>query len=334
VQSIIHPLIDAQRVSDKRQMGIAAWIEQQIGAGLDYEQGALVDDDDAMKTGSGSPRLFKKGALENNRARDRMVPDVPAGLFKDREGVTNEIPKMAGFNPDMMGFPVNQNVKISGVLSKLRMGAGLVGLRGLFGNREISMKRIGKILLLLIQQYPGDKVKRIINKEPTDAFYNHDFGKYDTAVAEGMLGDTQRGVAYAELVALRELANNSGQPSAITEKMLIQRSPIQQPLELIGEIERAEQQAAQQRQKQEQLQNALQQLAIQQAQTEIEQQKALTQQQITASRENETEAAYDRVKTAAEIQELQNKGNLDVLKMAVELEGKRIMAGAKNDKAL
>lgn len=330
VQSIIHPLIDAQRVSDKRQMGIAAWIEQQIGAGLDYEQGALVDDEDAMKTGSGAPRLFKKNALAENRAKDRVVPDVPAGLFKDREGVTNEIPKMAGFNPDMMGFPVNQNVKISGVLSKLRMGAGLIGLRGLFSNREVSVKRLGKILLLLIQQYPGDKIKRIINKPPTDAFYNHDFGKYDVAVAEGMLGDTQRGIAYAELTALRELANNSGQPSHITEKMLIERSPIQQPLELIAEIEQAEKQAAQQRQKQEQLQDALQQLAIQQAQSEIRQQEALTEQQRTGAIENQTEAAYDRVKTAAEIQELQSKGGLEVLRMAVDLEKARIGA-KKND---
>ena len=329
VQSVIHPLIDAQRVSDKRQMGIAAWIEQQIGAGLDYEQGALVDDDDAMKTGSGAPRLFKKGALEFGRAKDRVVPDVPAGLFQDKKNTNEEIPRLANLNPDMMGFPVNQNVKISGVLSKLRMGAGLVGLRGMFGNREVSVKRIGKILLLLVQQYPGAKIKRIINEEPTDEFYNHEFGKYDIAVAEGMIGDTQRGIAYAELVALRELANNSGQPSAITEKMLIQRSPIQQPLELLAEIEQSEKQQAQIRQKQEQLNEALQQLAIQQAQTEIRQQEALTEQQRTGAMENQAETALDRVKTAAQIQELQSKGSLEVLKMAVDLEKARI--GAKNN---
>ena len=331
IQSIIHGLIDAQRVSDRKMMSEIAWVEQQIGAGLDYEQGALVDDRDAMKTGSGSPRLFAKDALAENRARDRIVPDIPPGIRQLREDANNEIPKMVGFNPEMMGFPANQNVKIAGVLAKLRMGAGLIGLRDLFDNRSLTVKMVGTVMLKLIQQYPPDKIMRITNREPTDTFYTRQFGKYDVAIAEGMLGDTQRGVAYAELVALREMANNSNQPSQITEKMLIAQSPIQQPLELLKAIEEGEKLQAEAKARQDKLNEALQQLAIAQAQAEIEQQKALTQQQITGARENETEAAYDRVKTAAEIQDLQSKGSLEVLRMAVDLEKARIGA-SKSEK--
>jgi hypothetical protein len=331
IQSIVHGLIDAQRVSDKKMMSMIAWVEQQVGAGLDYEQGALVDNADAMKTGSGSPRLFKKGALENNRARDRVVPDIPPNIFKLREDANNEIPKMVGFNPEMMGFPANQNVKIAGVLAKLRMGAGLIGLRDLFDNRGVSTKMIGSVMLKLIQQYPPSKIQRITNRPPTDQFYTRQFGKYDVAVAEGMLGDTQRGIAYAELVALKELGANLQDPVPISWKDIIKVSPIQQPLELLKSVEQMEQAQAQAKQRQDQLNEALQQLAIAQAQAEIEQQKALTQQQVTGAIENQTEAAYDRVKTAAEIQDLQSKGSLEVLKMAVDLEKARIGASKRDN---
>jgi len=328
LQSVIRQLIDAQKAADKKMMSMIAWIEQQAGAGLDYEQGALVDDNDAYVTGSGKPRLFNKGALENNRARDRVVPDIPQGVFQLWNELGEDILKRAGYNPDMMGYPQGQgNVRVSGGLAKLRMGAGLVGFRDLFDNRSVSVKRLGVTLQKLIQQYPGFKIQRITNKPASDQFYNRQFGKYDVAVAEGMLSDTQRALAYAEMFAMKELGHNMQDPVPITWKRLIEVSPIQQPVELLREVEQQEQAQLAARQRQEKLNEALQQLAIAQAQSEIAQNQQLAEQQRTAALENQTEAAFDRVKTAAEINDLQNKGGLELLRMAVDLEKAKI--GAK-----
>ncbi|MHC4344726.1 MAG: portal protein [Planctomycetota bacterium] len=333
VQSVIRGHVDSQRASDRMMIAMKSWVEQQAGAGLDYEQGALMDDEDAFTTGSGKPRVFTKGALENNRARDRVVPDIPLGMFKLFEEQGDGLLKRIGIAPDMIGFPSGSkgNVRVSGGLAKLRMNAGLITFRDLFDNREISMKMMGTRLLRLIQQYPGYKVARITNRPASDAFYKDSFGKYDAAVAEGTHTDTQRALAYAELMAMKELGHKMGDPAPISWKRLVEVSPIQQPLELIKEIEQTEKQQQAHAEKQQQLNEALQQLAIAQAQAEIAQQKALTQQQITGAMENQAETALDRVKTAAEIQELQGKGSLEVLKMAVDLEKARIGASKRDN---
>ncbi|KKL56439.1 hypothetical protein LCGC14_2245390, partial [marine sediment metagenome] len=57
LQSVVRGLVDSQRAADKRMMSMMAMFEQQVGAGLDYEEDALVDDEDAFTTGSGKPRL-------------------------------------------------------------------------------------------------------------------------------------------------------------------------------------------------------------------------------------------------------------------------------------
>jgi hypothetical protein len=103
-------------------------------------------------------------------------------------------------------------------------------------------------------------------------------------------------------------------------------------LELIEVIKQKEQQAAQQRQQQEQFNQALQKLAIAQAEAEIAQTNALTQQQVTNSIENQAETALDRAKTATEIQELQGQNPMKLLQMAVDLEKTRINAESKREK--
>jgi hypothetical protein len=290
IQSIIRGHVDSQRASDRRMLSMIAWIEQQAGAGLDYEQGALMDDEDAFTTGSGKPRVFTKGSLENNRARDRVVPDIPLGMFKLFEEQGDGLLKRMGISPDMVGFPSGSkgNVRVSGGLAKLRMNAGLITFRDLFDNREISMKMLGKKLARLIQQYPGYKIQRISNRP--------------------------------------EMGHAMGDPVPISWKRLVEVSPIQQPLELIKEIEETEKAQQAQQQRMQKLNEALQQLAIAQAESEILQNRQLAEQQRTAALENQSEAAYDRVKTAAEIQELQSKGSLEVLKMAVDLEKARLGA--------
>jgi len=82
LQSLVRGLVGAQRSGDKRMMAMTAVFEQQIGAGIDYEEDALVDDEDAFLTGSGKPRLFKKGAISGKKYQDRIIPDIPQGMFQ------------------------------------------------------------------------------------------------------------------------------------------------------------------------------------------------------------------------------------------------------------
>ena len=117
VVSFIHPLVTSQRAADKRMMAMISWFEQQAGSGLDYEANTLVDERDAMITGSGHPRQFKKGAIENARYRDRTVPGIPAGAMELWDSISSSIHKMANINEEMFGMPANDNVRVAGVLA-------------------------------------------------------------------------------------------------------------------------------------------------------------------------------------------------------------------------
>jgi DNA helicase IV len=175
-----------------------------------------------------------------------------------------------------------------------------------------------------MQQYPSSKVRRILNQPPSPAFYTRDFGKYDTVCAEGMLSDTQRNMAYAELVTLKEMGYKWQDPAPISWVRLLKLAPIQQKQEILQEIAQTERQRQAEQQKQQAFNNALQELAIAKAQSEIAQQQQLAEQQRTAAIENQAETALDRAKTMAEIQDMSAKEGIELIKIAADLEKARI----------
>lgn len=328
LQSVVRGLVDQQRASDKRMMAMTAVFEQQIGAGLDYEEDALVDDEDAFLTGSGKPRLFSKDALAQNRAKDRIIPDIPAGMFQFEDLTSRKMAKSAGINEEMTGFAGNRsgkpggNPQVAGFLAKLRMAGGLIGLRGLYKNLGLSKKVIGRKLLKLYQQYPLEKVRRILNQEPSPQFRSHDFGKYDAACVAGILTDTQKNMFYADLVQLVDLLMRLKQPvPPFMLSMLMKAAPIAGKPELLKQIEQYEQQKQQAEQEQRQKQDMMQQLEIERVKGEILANRGIAEAQRAKAVEDISDAAYNRAKTAAEIQDLMQGRINEYFQLAIQLEG-------------
>ncbi len=319
LQSLIHGLIDSQRASDKRILSMVAMFEQQIGVGVDYEEGALVDPEDAFKTGHGAPRLLTEGAISGNRYRDRIVPNIPSGMFQLQNLFDQMIPKMVNINEERIG-PVDSKVQIAGILAKLRADSGMIGLSGIFDDLSLSHKMIGQKMLKLIQQYPADKIKRIINEEPSQAFYTREFGKYDCVCTEGTLSDTQRNVFYTELVNLKRLGLELQDPAPISWATLIKYAPIQMKQELIQEMQKLEQQRQQQQARQQKMQDMIQQLAIGKAQAEMAADRGRAEERRAQAVEDTTGAALDRVMTMTKIQELREAPLERLLKIALEYE--------------
>jgi len=101
---------------------------------------------------------------------------------------------------------------------------------------------LSKVISLLV------KVERIIEEKPSEQFYNKYFGKYDVAVSAGINTDTQRQMALAQGLHLKE----AGIP--IPDSFFIENMAIQNKQEIIQQMEQEKQQAAQQQQQQEQIQ--------------------------------------------------------------------------------
>ncbi|KKL30378.1 hypothetical protein LCGC14_2368590, partial [marine sediment metagenome] len=270
LQSVVRGLVDAERAGDKRMMAMTAVFEQQIGAGLDYEEDALIDDEDAFLTGSGKPRLFKKGAISGKKYQDRIIPDIPAGMFQFEDLTSKKMLRSVGINEEMTGFAEGGNPQIAGYLAKLRVAGGLVGLKGIFRHLALSQRTIGTKMLKLYQQYPIAKVRRILNEDPSPQFQTRDFGKYDCATVEGIVTDTQKNMFYADLVSLVEMLIRLKQPvPPFMLTMLLKNAPIAGKPELLKMIQQYEQKQAQASQEQKQKEDMMMELQIETAKGQI-----------------------------------------------------------------
>ena len=325
LQSVVRGLVDQQRSSDKRMMAMTAVFEQQIGAGLDYEVDALVDDEDAFLTGSGKPRLFSKDAIAQNRARDRIIPDIPAGMFQFEDLTSRKMLKSVGINEEMTGFAAGAgkggNPQVAGYLAKLRMAGGLTGLRGLFKNLALSKKVIGRKLFKLYQQYPLEKVRRILNQEPSQQFQDRDFGKYDAACVAGIITDTQKNMFYADLVQLVDLLIRLKQPvPPFMLSMLMKNAPIAGKPELLKAIQQFEQQKQKSEQEQRQKQDMMQQLEIERVKGEIFANRGIAEAQRAKAVEDISDAALNRVKVIAEINDIGAGRMLELVNLGIQFE--------------
>ena len=172
LQGFVRGLKEIQRAVSKRFIAEVAYHENSIAAGLDFEEGTLMDPEDAWATGT-QPRMFKEGALANNKTRDRVPPPPRQGNLELEQVLEESMAKTIGITPEMLGLPPNgSKEQISGILNQIRIATGMVGQRGVFDDLSTSQNIIGGKIQKLMQRYPIEKIKRILGREPSQAFFN------------------------------------------------------------------------------------------------------------------------------------------------------------------
>jgi DNA-directed RNA polymerase beta subunit len=117
----------------------------------------------------------------------------------------------------------------------------------------LAMKLVGNLIIDAFQRnYTPGKIRRIINEEPTQEFYNANFGKYDSVVKDAVLTSTQRQLAFAQLSTLVEMGFE------IPVDYLMENLSIQNKTELVDAMKQAKEQKAQAEQQAAQAQQQLQ----------------------------------------------------------------------------
>lgn len=317
LQSLVTGLVDSQRAHDKRMMSMIAMFEQQISTGVDFEEGSFVDEEDAWATGT-KPRLVRENKID--AIRDRKVPDIPQGMFQLLQLFGESMPKSVGVNEEMTGFAEGGNPQIAGVLAKMRQRGGLTGLSDLYHNNAYSDKVIGSKLLKLIQALPLERIRRILNEEPSQQFRDRNFGKYDSSTVEGIMTDTQKNVAYMDLLNLSELALKFKQPLPWKFTTLVKNAPIHGKPDVLKEIAENEAQQAKAAAETKQKQDEMHQLEMEGKRGEIMAARGFAEAQRAKSMEDVSDAVLNRVETAEKIQGLAQSRAVELLQMAIDME--------------
>jgi len=338
VQSLIRCMVDPQREANRRRSQMIDILDSQINSGWIANENSVINPRSLFQSSQGKVIWRREDAPPG--ALEKIPPaQIPPSMFQLQELFDRDIVDIAGVND--AAFGQTENAGESGVMMMLRQGASIINLQDVMDQLRNSQKQISKKVLKLLQTWRPDKVKRIINEDPTEEFYNAEFTKYDVSVQESVLTDTQRLLYFRQLVELKQL----GAP--VTGEMLAKAAPIQGKSEYIEELAQNEQAQAQQAQAQSELQNTL-------IQGQMEHQKASAIEKVAGARERFTRAfanvglsderaaravddrasaALDRAKAMAELANLDDERLLKYLSIvrAMETNNKKSEEEIKSD---
>lgn len=316
VQSLIRCMIDPQREANRRRSQMIDILDSQINSGWIADENSVINPRSLFQSSQG--KVIWKREDSRPGSLEKIPPaQIPPSMFQLQELFDRDMVEIPGIND--AAFGITENAGESGVMMMLRQGASLVNLQDLFDNLRFSQKNISTKCLKLMQKWTPQKVKRIINQDPTQQFYEKNFTKYDVSVQEGMLTDTQKQMYFRQLVDLKQL----GAP--VSGEMLAEAAPIQGKTTYIKQLAQAEQEQAKQQQQQQQIQQSLIDSQRQLAQAKAISDIALSKERFTRAvanmglqEERNAQAVHDRAKTvldrAKAIKELESMDDERLIK--------------------
>lgn len=310
IQGVVRALRDSQFLYNRKIVIENDILESQINSGMKVMEDSLVDDHDAFMSGQGRALFVKKDApLGMDSVQPMQPPQIPPSMFQLAEQMGNEISQISGVNEELLGSADDDK---AGLLSMLRQGAGLTTLQTLFDNLDRSQKLIGELTMSMVQKnFTVGKVRRILNEEPTEQFFNKAFQKFDSVVTEGVLTETQR---KASFLVMMEMQKNGIQ---MPPDILIDKAPIPEKKELIEAIKAQQEQAAQAQQQQQELQLKQIESQINLANARAMADQGLGVERISRIEENKALAVERRAEAIKDLE----LATLDKARAAKELQG-------------
>jgi hypothetical protein len=295
IQGVVRGLRDAQYLYNRRRIIELEILESQINSGWIYKENALVNPKDVFLSGQGRGLALKDEANMTD-VQQIQPPQVPASMIQLSELLAREVMEISGVNEELLGSAIDDK---AGVLSMLRQGAGLTTLQVLFDQLDRSQRQLGKIIIDIVQaNFTPGKIKKILGdqEELSPQFYNKAFGKYNSAIEDGLNTTTQQQMQFAQMLQLRD----AGVP--ITTADLLESATIQGKKKIIENAVKQEQQQAQMQQIQ--MQTTMQE---QQARIDLTKARAIADEGLGAERYSRIEEnkalAVERIAEASKDKE-------------------------------
>lgn len=293
MQGVLRCIRDPQIMYNKYLSKATDYMDSQINTGWIVKKSKFDNPMDFYKTGQGRNIFAKPDADLMADARQIQPSTVPPGIFELQNTFNQLTMRIIGMNEELLASADDDK---AGILSMLRQGAALVNLQDLFDGLRQSQEILGNKIIKLIQNnWTPEKIMRVTKSQPTNEFYDQNFGKYDAVCVEAPLTETQQQLYFQQLMQFKEM----GAP--IQWKTIMQEVPMQGKQEMIKDIEQAEQQQMQmaQAQMQAEMQDkaVVNDLLIKEANSKV----ALSQERLAKAEEDRAQAGYERAKAIKEL---------------------------------
>lgn len=248
IQSLVRPMIDPQRESNRRRSQMIDILDSQINSGWIADEDSVINPRSLFQTSQG--KVIWRNQDSKPGAIEKIPPaQIPPSMFELQKQFDADIMSVIGIND--ASFGQTQNDQESGIMMMLRQGASLVNIQDIMENLRFAQKQMTRKCIKMMQKWTPQKIQRILNREPSQQFYSKDFIKYDIDIQEGILTGTQKQMYFRQLLDLKQV----GAP--VTGEMLAKAAPIQGKTEYIEQVSQMEQQQSQQAQQAQQIQMSL-----------------------------------------------------------------------------
>lgn len=310
IQGICRSLRDPQILMNRRIILSADMLESQVNSGWIFKENAVIDVKHLFQTGQGRIIPLKDEAQMTD-IMPIQPPQIPPSFFQLQDTFSKELNLVSGINEELMGSALDDK---AGILSALRQGAGLTTLQPIFDRLDYSQNLLGELIMKTLQNnYTPGKIKNILEgEEPAPLFYNKAFGKYHCMIEEGYDTQSQKQMAFAQKMQLREMG------IAITDEDIIESATFQNKDKTIERMQAMQQQQQQMQQQQMQVQEAVQKSQIELAQarakadmglfveraSRVEENRALAVQKMSEANKNDEQALLEKVKILKEIEDM------------------------------
>ena len=288
--------------------------------GIKMKKGALVTPDDALNQGHGRVLVVDpKFSLDDVQPMP-IVPPSPT-MLQMEEMLKQTFREISNVNETLLGTDISDK---SALQTMMRNSAGITTLTRLFDQFDESQRLCGDIISEMIQKnWTYGKVKQVCGEEPTAEFDNKAFFKYGCKVVQGALTESQQQLNFQQLLYLRETTGIN-----IPSKLILEASTLQDKDKLIQAVEQEEKAAADAQQKVQELQ--MQQMQIDnlakisyshsqdglaaERMAKIQTDRAIAQDKLKKSGQEDTQSLLNLVKAVKEIQ------GMDITNLASRLE--------------
>lgn len=314
LQSLVRCMVDPQTETNRRLSQMTDMIESQINSGWLADEDSVINPNSLFQSGQGKVIWRRQNAKPG--AVEKIQPgNIPPSFFQLTDVFAQGMSEILGVNDAAFGIPESGQETAS--LMMMRQGAAITNLQYVFDNLRSAQKQLSEKVLKLALTWTPEKWARILGRQPDPRIFQEGVLKYDIAIQEGILTDTQRQMRFRQMTDLYQLTGGPG-VSPITPQMLYDEAPLQGKTQISQLIAQNMQQAQQQAQQQQQMQMEV-------LQGQMENLKASSIEKVAGAKERytrafantslETErsaravddrasAALDRVKAIKELQEL------------------------------
>lgn len=253
IQSLVRTMIDPQRDANRRRLQMTDIVESQINSGWMAEEDSVANPQSLYQTSQGKV-VWKKPGLVPGAIERLQAAQIPPSFFDLNNLHDSDIGGVANITDELLGQASND--QDSGLKVMLRQGAALVGLQDVFDNLRFAQEIASKKVIKMLLSWTPEKMRRVMNEEPDERLKSIDVSKYDIAVQEGVLTNSQQQLFFRQMLDIKAI-----DPDAVPPGFLAKIAPLQGKTEYMQAVQEYQQQQQQAQAEQAKIQN--QQMAVQ-----------------------------------------------------------------------